>query len=109
MYGRAYSTAICLSQKLGRDTQSERKGMNVLCNEEEHRESETRQRHTRGDKCWHPERGGLQQRGDEPLKVNHLYRTVLPGLDLPLVDYFVSLFTSDQFVDLPQDARVTFF
>ena len=83
--------------------------MNFFSNEEEHNESETRQRHTPGEEYWRPERGGVQQRGDESLKVNHLHSPVLPGLYLSLVDYFVSLFTSDRFVDLPQDACVTFF
>ena len=41
MYRRAYRKAICLSQKLGRNTQSERKGMKFFSNEEEHNESET--------------------------------------------------------------------
>ena len=28
-------------------------------------ESENRQRHTPGEEYWHPEQGGVQQRGDE--------------------------------------------
>lgn len=64
MYRRVYRKTICLSQKLGRNTQIERKRMNLVANEEEHSESENRQRHTPGEEQFqHPEQGGVQQRG----------------------------------------------
>lgn len=108
MYRRVYRKTICLSQKLGRNTQIERRRiMNLVANEEEHSESENRQRHTPGEEYRHPEQGGVQQEVMN-LKGKSLTEPVLPGLYLPLVNYFVSLFTSDRFMDLPQDAFVTF-
>ena len=57
-------------------------------------------RNTVGKECRHPEWGG---------DVSHLYRTVLPGLCLPLANYLVSFFTPDWSMDPPKDACATFF
>ena len=49
----------------------------------------TREEREEREERGRPERGGAQSGGD----VNHLHRTVLPGLCLPLATYLVSLFT----------------
>ena len=42
------------AQKQSRDTHPDRKGMDVLSEEEECSKSEARQRHTPREECWHP-------------------------------------------------------
>ena len=48
---------VCLTQKQGRDTRSERKGMGILSNEEERSKSEAKQKYTPGEECRPPEWG----------------------------------------------------
>jgi len=76
------------TQKQGRDAPPERKGMGIVSNEEECRTSETRQR------CTPWEEGGTSwvRRSALWRCVNHTYRTILPGLCLPLADCLVSSF-----------------
>ena len=88
--------------------------MGILSDEEWCSKSEARQRHTPGEECrrleTHPERcvAVLDKEEEWGGDVNHLYRTVLPGLCLPLTHYLVSLFMPDWPMDPPQDARATF-
>ena len=88
--------------------------MGILSNEERCGKSEVRQWRTPGEEHrrseTHPGRCAAtldeeEQWGDD---VNHLCRSVLPGLCLPLTDYLVSVFMPDWPMDPPQDACAAF-
>ena len=80
---------VCPTQKQGRDVHPERKGMGILSREEEYGKSATRQRCTPGEERGRSECRAAPYGGD----VDRFYRTVLPGLCLPLASYLVSFFT----------------
>jgi len=83
---------VYLTRKQGRDTPPERKGTDIVSNEEECSTSETRHRYT----DTHPERKGGEvswvRRNALWRCVNHTYRTILPGLCLRLASCLVSSF-----------------